>query len=105
MNGVLQGTTPSLVIKVPSSVPLANVINLELTLQHKEEKRLVYLDGVTVDTTANTITYTFSETETMAMEPNKPLYWQLRLKNSDGIVGTLPEAVHVYDLLSEVIIP
>lgn len=105
MNNILQGTTPHLIITVPETVPLINATNIELTFQHNGKNHIVYMDGVTIDTDENTITYIFSEAETLALNPAKPLYWQLLIKNLDGIVGTLPETIRVHDLLSEVILP
>lgn len=105
MNDILQGTTPHLIITVPETVPLVNATGIELTFQHNGKNHIVYADGVTIDTDENTITYVFTEAETLAMIPSKPLYWQLRIKNLDGIVGTLPETIRVHDLLSEVMIP
>lgn len=105
MNGILQGTTPKLVITIPVEHMLTAVTEIELMLQHKGVKTLLHLSDVTVDTDENTITYAFTEEQTLALDPKEMLYWQLRLKTSSGIVGTLPAAVKVYDLLSEVIMP
>lgn len=105
MNGILQGTTPKLVITIPVEHMLTAVTEIELTIQHKGTKLLLHLADVTVDTDANTITYAFTEAQTLALDPKEPLLWQLRLKTSNGIVGTLPSEVKVYDLLSEVIMP
>lgn len=101
MSGILQGTTPSLVITVPDDVALANITGLELTLAHKNTKTVLGASDVTIDTEDNTITYQFTEEQTLALDPKAMLVWQLRLRNSSGIVGTLPASIKVYDLISE----
>ena len=101
MNGILQGTTPSLVLSIPEDVPVSNVISAELVLEHKGTKQKHGLSDVTVDADENTFTYKFSEDETLVLDPNYPLRWQLRLKTSSGIVGTEVETIDVLDLISE----
>ena len=103
MNGILQGTTPSLVITIPQDVPVSNIIGIELTFQHKDEKTIKTLSDVSVDSEHNTLTYNFTELETLAMDPKFSLVWQLRVKTSSGIVGTLASAVNVFDLISEAV--
>ena len=103
MSAILQGTTPKLEITVPESVPLDSVTGIELTMKHRGQKMIYGMSDVDVDTEANTITYSFTEAQTMAMDPRQDLIWQLRLKNATGIVGTLPAAIRVYDLISEVL--
>lgn len=102
MNGILQGTTPKLVITIPDTCPLTSVIDIELTMAHKCEKTIYGIADVTIDTEANTVTYAFTEAQTLALDPKADLIWQLRLKTASEIVGTLPSRVRVYDLLSEV---
>lgn len=99
---ILQGTTPSLVITVPDTVDLSAVTAIELTLTHDNNKHIIDLSGVTVDTTANTITYDFTEAFTLSLDPEKPMKWQLRVKTSAGkILGTPIKTVSVLDLMSE----
>lgn len=105
MNKLLQGTTPKLIITIPAPLDVADVMSLELTFEHLGTKKLVYMDGVTLDTDKNTVTYRFTERETLDMNPKHPLYWQLRIKTQDGIFGTEQESIDVKDLLSEVVMP
>lgn len=113
MNGILQGTTPKLVITIPDTCPLSSVTGVELTMWQewkveaaKPPRRsapVVFdLADVTIDTEANTVTYAFTEAQTLALDPCAELGWQLRLKTASEIVGTLPSLVNVYDLISEV---
>ena len=48
MNGILQGTTPKLVITIPDNVPLSSVNAIELTLVHKGAQTIVDMNGTTV---------------------------------------------------------
>lgn len=105
MNKLLQGTTPKLVITIPAPIAVADVFSVELTFEHVGTKKIVYIDGVTLDTDENTITYRFTERETLDMNPKQPLYWQLRIKTQDGIFGTEQESIDVKDLLSEEVMP
>ncbi len=103
MSGILQGTTPELIITVPEDFPLANVVAVELTLQHKNVKTVLGTLDVVIDPDSNTITYTFTEAQTLALDPKALLMWQLRMRTNVGkIVGTLAESVSVYDLLSDI---
>lgn len=101
MNGILQGTTPKLVISIPDNVPLSSVNAIELMLVHKGAQTIVDMTGVTVDTEANTITYQFTEAQTLALDPRGTIVWQLRLKSDTNIVGTRPGTIRIYDLISE----
>jgi hypothetical protein len=102
---MLQGTTPELVITIPDPIAVADIINVEYTMEHVGTKKIVYIDGVTLDPEENTIMYRFTERETLDMDPKQPLYWQLRIKTQDGIFGTKKETVDVEDLLSEEAMP
>ena len=104
MNGILQGTTRSLVLSIPEEVPVSNILEIELNLSHKGIDSLHGLEDVSVDSEENTLTYNFTQAETLALDPSFSLIWQLRIKTASGIVGTLPSAIKVYDLLSEVLL-
>lgn len=69
MNGILQGTTPKLVITIPDTCPLSSVTDIELTMAHKCEKVIYGLADVTIDTEENTVTYAFTEAQTLALDP------------------------------------
>lgn len=97
---LLQGTTPPFVISVPE-IPVTSIIGIELMFYHKGAKTKHDLSDVTVDAEENTLTYNFTETETLALDPDFPLFWQLRIKTASGIVGTLKEEINVEDLISE----
>ena len=97
---ILDGTTQQLVIKVPATVPVANITGIELTFTHKGEKTVYYQDSVTTDAEANTITYNFTEAETLALDPTAGLVWQIRMKSPSGSVGTKPKRIEVITLLS-----
>lgn len=105
MNELLQGTTSKLVITIPDPITVADIINVELTFEHVGTKKIVHIDGVTLDTEENTVMYRFTERETLDMDPKQPLYWQLRIKTQDGICGTKKESIDVKDLLSEEAMP
>ena len=102
MNSILQGTTPSLKLSIDKTdLDLSDVIGVELTFSHKNVKTIHTMEDVVVDTTENSITYAFSEQETLALSPSHVFVYQLRLKTSDGnIVGTEKENISISNLLS-----
>lgn len=105
MNSILQGTTPSLTIKISTDDFLVtDVTALELTFQNKGAAVTHDLSSVTIDAEENSFTYRFSETETLALSPTSSLYWQARFGFADGsIVGTVKQAINVSDLISEAV--
>lgn len=104
-NSILQGTTPSLTITInPEDFAVADVVKLELVLQNGPNIIRKALEDVTADTEANSITYTFTEAETLALRPQNALTYQLRFSFQDGsIVGTKKASLRVDDLISEAV--
>ncbi len=103
MAEILQGTTPSLEIKIDTSDFLvSDVVKLELAMLHNGTLTTYGLNDVTVDAEENSFIYTFTEEETLALTPNKPLFYQLRFMFTNGsIVGTKRLQLQVADLYSE----
>lgn len=101
MNGILQGTTPSLTITIPEEISVSSITALELAFKQMASVTLLHMADVSIDTEANTITYTFSETQTLALIPSAPLMWQLRIETADGIFGTPQNRINVLDLISQ----
>ena len=102
-NSILQGTTPSLAIKVSvDDFAVTDVVKLELVLQNGSTVWKKALGDVTVDTEENSFTYRFSESETLKLNPQHSLTYQLRFVFADGsIVGTRKASIRVSDLISE----
>lgn len=103
MNSILQGTTPTLTIIIDADdFAVANVTKLELAMKHNGVVSLYGLDDVTLDSVANSISYSFTEGETLALVPDKPIQFQLRFAFVNGsIVGTKKMTINVSDLISE----
>ena len=101
MNGALQGTTPKLEIKLPNAVSVDSLIGVELTFKHDGNMSIYGLSDVTPNAVNNTITYNFTEAETLAFNPDEPVYWQARFKTAAGITGTKKAQFSVYDLMSD----
>ena len=103
MSSILQGTTPSLEIKIsPDDFAVSDVTKLELTFSNMGTVTIHGLDEVTVDADENSFTYAFTQAETLALSPTSVLYWQARFAFQDGsIVGTAKDAINVSDLISE----
>ena len=108
MDNILQGTTPTITISIdPTDFSVSDVIALEFTTKQKNNISVYGLQDVTVDTNANTVSYTFSQAETLAFIPDVLLSVQLRFMFSDGsIVGTNRMNFNIDDLISsEVLSP
>lgn len=101
---ILQGTTPTLTITVnPDELLLSDVTEIELTFQSGAQTPTKKgMTDLTIDTEANTMAYTFTETETLALSASSMLIWQARFKLQSGvIVGTVKKSIKVIDLISE----
>jgi hypothetical protein len=108
MDNILQGTTPTITISIdPTDFSVSDVIALEFTTKQKNNISVYGLQDVTVDTNANTVSYTFSQAETLAFIPDVLLSVQLRFMFADGsIVGTNRMNFNIDDLISsEVLSP
>ena len=105
MASVLQGTTPSLEVRIAATdFAVSDVVELELVFQNGAEVLRKGLSDVTQDTQRNSFTYTFTERETLALVPSAVLYYQLRFEFADGsIVGTRKASLRVDDLISEAV--
>lgn len=101
LDALLQGTTPRLTITIPDSIPVSEISALELSLTHKEQTTLLHLPDVDLDVEENVIIKRFSEAETLAMDPDYDLTWQLRVKVNNEIVGTQKSRIDIIDLQSE----
>ena len=103
MAEILQGTTPTLAIKVDTTdFAVSDVTKLELVFQNGEKTTTHGLEDVTVDAENNSFVYTFSEEETLGFSPSFKLCYQLRFAFEDGsIVGTKKSALTIEDLISE----
>lgn len=101
MNGILQGTTPSLTITIPEEISVSSITALELAFKQMASVTLLHLADVSMDAEANTITYAFTEAQTLALISSAPLMWQLRIETADGIFGTPQGRLNVLDLISQ----
>lgn len=101
MSAFLQGTTPTFVITFPAETAVSDFTALELAFYHNRKTTLHHLADVTIDSTANTATYNFTEAETLAMNPDVPFFWQVRIRTADGIFGTEKARLEVKDLISK----
>lgn len=101
MNSILQGTTPTLTIAIdPTDFAVSDIVELELRVKQKNDLSIYGLSDVTIDTAANTVTYRFTEAETLAFIPDVYLFAQMRFYFADGnICGTNQMSFNVDDLI------
>lgn len=101
MEGILQGTTPTLRLILPEDLPVSSLDEVELTLHNAGSTLVKGLADVTLDTEDNAIVYVFSESETLKLSVGTSLVYQLRTRVGSMIQGTKKQAVAVHDLISD----
>ena len=100
MVSIMQGTTPSLTITInPDDFQLSAVTKIELYVKNGGTLTTFTADDLTVDTEANTVTLTFSEAETAAMNPKKFLTVQGRFWLGSSVVGINKLTFGVADMM------
>lgn len=101
---ILQGTTPSLTITIdPNDVSLSDVVAIELSFGQGSKISYKDIDDILIDSEENTLSYHFTEEETMNMNTSMSLSWQLRLKTTSGdILGTRKQSIEIAELQSKV---
>lgn len=100
MASIMQGTTPSITIMIdPDDFLLSNVTKIELYVRNSGTLTTYTAEDLTVDTEANTITLTFSEAETIAMNPKKFLTVQGRFWLGSSVVGINKLTFGVSDMM------
>lgn len=100
MASIMQGTTPSITVHIdPEDFLLSAVTKIELYVKNGGTLTTYTADDLTVDTDANTITLTFSEAETVAMNPTKFLTVQGRFWLGSSVVGINKLTFGVADMM------
>lgn len=106
MNDILQGTTPTLTIQIdPADFAVTDIVALELAVKQQNNVISHGLTDVTIDAAGNSVSYTFTEAETLAFVPDVLLRAQARFMLTDGnICGTDIMSFNVDDFIgSEVL--
>lgn len=100
MYNILQGTTPSFVIDfTDTGLDVSDITKAELTITSGSTIQTYTLSEMTADTSENTLTYQFTEDETLALESKYTNYWQLYVYISGEIYGTVKQAFKLHDKL------
>lgn len=100
MSSILQGTTPTLTITIPSEISVSSIEALELAFKHMGNTSFLNLSDVVLDGTDNTVSVTMPEDFTLSLDPSFPLYWQLRIGTANGIFGTPQARINIEPLIS-----
>lgn len=101
MASIMQGTTPSVTITISADdFLLSDVVDIELYVKNGSTVTTYPMDELTVDTEANSVTKTFTEAETTALNPNKNIIIQARFWFSDGsVIGINKISIGVSDMM------
>lgn len=88
MATIMQGTTPSLTISIdPDDLQLSSVTAMELYIRNGNTTTTYAMGDLTVDTEANTVTKTFTEAETAALDPARNMVVQGRFWVGSSVIG------------------
>ena len=100
MDAIMQGTTPSVTLTIsPKDFSLTDVTEIELYIKNGGRTTTITMDGLTIDTDANSVTKRFSVEETAALDPRKNLTIQARFFFADGsVVGIKKIVLAVADM-------
>lgn len=101
MDNILQGTTPTLTISIdPTDFSVSDLTGFELRIGQQSTVTIYSLSDVTIDPVENTVSYLFTEAETLALIPDILLAYQCRFFFADGnICGTDLMYLNVNDLM------
>ena len=101
MNGIMQGTTPSLVLEAdPEELWVEAAVKIELYVQNYGNLATYTGEDLTIDAEANTITKAFTEAETAAFRRGFPVEAQARFWMPNGqVVGSNKVSFSVEDML------
>lgn len=101
MDSILRGTTPTLTIAIdPTDFSVSDVVALELRIKQKNNLTIYSLSDVTLDPEENTVSYLFTEAETLALLSDIWFCVQLRFWFVDGnICGTGSMSFNVDELI------
>lgn len=98
---VLRGTTPTITIRLkPTDLLVSSIDALELTFSQGKTVLKKGLNECIIDVEENTISYHFLEEETLGFGTNSAVFFQLRFKIGEDIVGTKQSKLLFTDLLS-----
>lgn len=102
-NEILQGTTPAIRIRIdPRYFKVDRVTQLEWVFYHDDKMLHKNLSDVIVDTPRNSFIYRFTQEETLALNTNRLLQFQLRFMFQDNqVLGTKQMSLGVADLYSK----
>ena len=100
MAAIMQGTTPSITVHIdPEDFLLSAVTKMELYVKNGGTLTTYTADDLTIDTDANTLTRTFTEGETAALNPKRYLTIQGRFWLGSAIVGINKLTFDVADMM------
>lgn len=98
---VLRGTTPTITIRLkPTDLLVSSIDALELTFSQGKTVLKKGLNDCIIDAEENTISYHFLEEETLGFSTVGSVFFQLRFKLGEEIVGTKQSKLLFTDLLS-----
>ena len=98
---IIQGTTPTISVEV-TNLPIESATAIELTFKSGDTVTRKGLEDVTIE--GNTISYHFTQEETLAFSAAGTLYWQLRVMVDGEVYGIPIQNISVLDLISEVVL-
>lgn len=98
MDELLQGTTPYLLMGFDGTgLDVADITAAELTIASGRQKFTKALADMTADTSENTLSYHFTESETLLLSTTAAVSWQLFVSVDGEIYGTKAERLAIFE--------
>lgn len=104
---MIRGTTPTITMKLPSTVPVGSISTAMVSIKQVGRKEKIDKDisAMTRDEDTNRLMVRLSQKETLSLFAQKTTNLQLKVKTSDGtVLATYPMPIAVVDVINEEVI-
>lgn len=101
---MIRGTTPTITMKLPGTVPVGSIRTAMVSIQQVGRKERIDKDisAMTMDADTNCLMVRLSQEETLKLFAQKTTNLQLKVKTDDGtVLATYPMPIAVVDAIYE----
>ena len=105
MEELIRGTTPSFILDFSDTgISVSEISRAVLTITHRGRRKFLFLEDLDVDVKNKTISYHFTQQETLAFSAKKPVKFQFDfVANGERYRGYLGETLVVGTKYNEVL--
>ena len=97
MENIIRGTTPSLIVDFTGVLDVSTITDAVLTIRTRSGITEKMLSDLTVDTTHKTVSYHFTQAETLALTANDLVRFQLDVLAAGERYRCLTDSAKVQD--------